>query len=73
MCERGETQIKWKNQLNYSKKSSSDRLTGNGEAIYSDTCRAQSNDGKVYIGVGRLNGWPVKVLRLYWMYREDCG
>ena len=31
-----------------SKKSSSDRLTDNGEAIYSDACRAQSNDGQVY-------------------------
>ena len=24
---------------------------------------AQSNDGQIYIDVGKLNGWPVKVLR----------
>ena len=26
-------------------------------------CRAQSNDGQTYVGVGKLNGRPVKVLR----------
>ena len=30
---------------------------------YSAACHAQSNDGQTYIGVGRLNGRPVKVLR----------
>ena len=46
-----------------SKKSSSDRITSNDEVIYSAVCHAQSNDGQIYIGVGRLNGWPVKVLQ----------
>ena len=32
-------------------------------AIYSAACRAQSNDGQIYIEVGKLNGWPVNVLR----------
>ena len=45
-----------------SKKSNSNRLTSNDEAIYSAVCRAQSNDGQIYIGVGKLNGQPVKVL-----------
>ena len=26
-------------------------------------CRTKSNDSQIYIGVGKLNGWPVKVLR----------
>ena len=26
-------------------------------------CRAQSNDGQIYVGVGKLNGRPVKILR----------
>ena len=47
----------------YSKKSSLNGLTSNDEAIYSVSCRAQSNDGQIYIGVGKLNGQPVKVLR----------
>ena len=38
------------------------RLTSNDEAIYSAACRAQSNDGQIYVEVGKLNGWPVKVL-----------
>ena len=44
------------------KKSSSDGLTSNDEAIF-NACGAQSNDGQIFIGVGKLNGWPVKVLR----------
>ena len=27
------------------------------------SCPAQSNDGQIYIEIGRLNGWPVKVLQ----------
>ena len=46
-----------------SKKRNLNRLTGNHEAIYSAACRVQSNDGQIYIGVGKLNGRPVKVLR----------
>ena len=46
-----------------SKKSSLDGLTSNDEAIYSDACCAQSNNGHIYIEVGRLKGRPVKVLR----------
>ena len=46
-----------------SKKSNSNRLTSDDEAIYSAACRAQSNDGQIYIEVGKLNGRPVKVLR----------
>ena len=46
-----------------SKKSSSNGLTSNDEAIYSAACCAQSNDGQIYIGVGKLNGLPVKILR----------
>ena len=46
-----------------SMKSSSDGLTNNDEVKYRAACRAQSNDGHTYIGVGRLNGQPVKVLR----------
>ena len=33
------------------KKSNSNGLTSNDEAIYSAACRAQSNDGQIYIGV----------------------
>ena len=46
-----------------SKESNSNRLTSDDEAIYSAACRAQSDDGQVYIEVDKLNGWPVKVLR----------
>ena len=46
-----------------SKKSNSNRLTSDDEAIYSAACRAQSNDGQIYIEVSKFNGWPVKVLR----------
>ena len=45
-----------------SKKSNSNKSTSEDEAIYSAACRAQSNDGQIYIEVGKLNGWPVKVL-----------
>ena len=47
--------IAHKEQLGKSK--ASDR------AVYSAVCRAQSNDGQTYVGVGKLNGRPVKVLR----------
>ena len=46
-----------------SKKSNSNRLTSDDEAIYSAACRAQSNDGQIYIEVCKSNGRPVKVLR----------
>ena len=46
-----------------SKKSSLKGLMSNDEAIYSAACLAHSNDDQVYIGVGKLNGQPVKVLR----------
>ena len=45
-----------------SKKSNLNRLTSNDEAIYSAACRAQSNDSQIYIGAGKLNGRPLKVL-----------
>ena len=44
-----------------SKKSNSNKSTSEDEAIYSAACRAQSNDGQIYIEVGKLNGRPVKV------------
>ena len=37
--------------------------TNSDRAVYSAVCRAQSNDGQTYVGVGKLNGRPVKVLR----------
>ena len=43
-----------------SKKSGS---TNSDRAVYSPVCHAQSNDGQTYVGVGKLNGRPVKVLR----------
>ena len=46
-----------------SKKSKSNRLTINDEAIYSAACHAQSNEVQTYIEVGKLNGQPVQVLR----------
>ena len=60
MCECGEAQIEWK-----LKKSNSNRSTSDDEAVYmySAACRIQSNDGQINIEVGKLNGWPVKVLR----------
>ena len=45
-----------------SKKSNLNRLTSDDEAIYSAACCAQSNDGQISLQVGKLNGWPVKVL-----------
>ena len=45
-----------------SKKSSTEGLTSSDRAVYSAVCRAQSNDGHTYVGVGKLNGRPVKVL-----------
>ena len=45
------------------KKNNPNRLTNDGEAICSAACRTQSNDGQIYIEVGRLNGHPVKALR----------
>ena len=44
-------------------KSYLNRLTSDDETIYSAACHAQSNDGQIYIGVGKLNGRPLKVLR----------
>ena len=55
---RKKTQTKWKLKIWGTKGAIS-----NDGAIYSATCPAQSNDGHTYIGVGKLNGWPVKVLR----------
>ena len=45
-----------------SKKSGTEGLTNSDRAVYSAVCRAQSNDGQTYVGVGKLNGRPVKVL-----------
>ena len=56
--EEQKTQTKWK-----LKKCGTKGAISNDGAIYSATCPAQSNDGHTYIGVGKLNGWPVKVLR----------
>ena len=57
-----------------SKKSNSNRLTSNDEAMYSVACCAQSNDGQIYIEVGKLNGWMASEgTTRYWMYRDDCG
>ena len=55
------------------KKSNSNRSTSDDEAIFSAACRAQSNDGQIYIEVGKLNGRPVKALRdtRYRPYRDD--
>ena len=46
-----------------SKKSGTEGSTDSDRAVYSAVCRAQSNDGQTYVGVGKLNGRPVKVLR----------
>ena len=53
MCECGETQIKWNLY----------RLSSNDEVIYSAACHAQSNNGQICFGEGKLNGRPVKVLQ----------
>ena len=57
-----------------SKMSNSNRSTSDYEAIYSAACHAQSNDGQIYIEVGKLNGRPVKAVHStrYRMYRDDC-
>ena len=55
-----------------SKKSGTEGSTNSDRAVNSAVCRAQSNDGQTYVGVGKLNGWPVKVLRDR-LYRDDCG
>ena len=46
-----------------SKKSGTEGSTNSDRAVYSAVCCAQSNDGQTYVGVGKLNGRPVKVLR----------
>ena len=46
-----------------SKKSGTEGLTNYDRAVYSAVCHAQSNDGQTYMGVGKLNGRNVKVLR----------
>ena len=46
-----------------SKKSGTEGSTSSDRAVYSAVCHAQSNDGQSYVGVGKLNGGPVKVLR----------
>ena len=45
------------------KKSGTIGSTNSDRVVYSAVCLAKSNDGQTYIGVGKLNGWPVKVLR----------
>ena len=46
----------------HSKKSGTEGSTKSDKAVYSVVCRAQSNDGQTYVGVGKLNGQSVKVL-----------
>ena len=46
-----------------SKQSGTEGSTNTDNAVYSAVCRAQSNDGQTYVGVRKLNGRPVKVLR----------
>ena len=46
-----------------SKKSGTEGSTNSDRAVYSAVWCAQSNDGQTYMGVGKLNGRPVKVLR----------
>ena len=43
-------------------KSGTEGSTNSERVAYSAVCRAQSNDGQTYVGVGKLNGRPVKVL-----------
>ena len=43
------------------KKSGTEGSTNSDRAVYSAVCRA--HDGQTYVGVGKLNGRPVKVLR----------
>ena len=54
MCRGGGNQI----QSNL-KKSGTEVLTNSDSAV----CSAESNDGQTYVGVGKLNGRPVKVLQ----------
>ena len=44
------------------KKSGNKGSTNSDRAVYSAVCHTQSNDGQTYVGVGKLNGRPVKVL-----------
>ena len=46
-----------------SKMSGSKGSTNCDRAVYIAVCHAQSNYGQTYLGVGKLNGRPVKVLR----------
>ena len=46
-----------------SKKSGTEGSTNSDRTVYSAVCRAQSNDGQTYVGVGKLNGRPVKVVQ----------
>ena len=46
-----------------SKKIGTEGSTNSDRAVYSAVCHAHSNDGQTYVGVGKLNGRPVKVLR----------
>ena len=45
-----------------SKKCGTEGSTNSDRAVYSAVCREQSNNGQTYVGVGKLNGRPVKVL-----------
>ena len=45
-----------------SKKSGTEGSTNSDRAVYCAVCRAQSNDVQTYVGVGKLNGRPLKVL-----------
>ena len=44
-------------------RSSGNSKNSNAEAINSAACHGQRNDGQIYVGVGKLNGRPVKVLQ----------
>ena len=56
-------EVKGTGSRSNSKKSGTEGSTDSDRAVYSAVCRAQSNDGQTYVGVGKLNGRPVKVLR----------
>ena len=51
------------------KKSGTEGLTNSDRAVYNAVYRAQSNEGQTYLGVGKLNGWPVKTQ----VVQGDCG
>ena len=54
-----------------SKKSSSNRLTSNDEAIYSAACRAKFKSEQHW---SRQVRWRASEdTTRYWMYRDDCG